>query len=530
MKNTIMRHTCKNILFITGAAALSACSQHQQQDERPNILLILADDMGYSDLGCYGSGIETPNLDSLAYSGLRFTQFYNAARSCPTRASLLTGLYPHQVGMGKMVSYNPTEQAPGPYQGYLNENCVTIAEVLKKAGYNTLMSGKWHVGESKPFWPLDRGFECYFGLISGASNYFDITKTKREGIKRRMALDHQPYYPPDSFYMTDAITDHAVKFLEQYADSTRPFFMYLAYTAPHWPLHAWPEDIAKYQGRFMKGWDALRKERHERMKNLGILTPGHRLSPRDEGIPEWESLSQEKKKEMDLKMAIYAAQIDRMDHGIGKVLKSLQESGKAKNTLVLFLSDNGACAETGVFGKDWRKNGLPPGGEDSYMSYGRAWANASNTPYRYYKQWCHEGGIRTPFILHWPGKIDKSGGFARTPAHINDIMATCAALGEAGYPDNINNKFIIELEGHVLPSLLQDGSAFVEHEILAWEHFGNRAVRAGSWKLVAEDGKDWELYNILKDPVELNNLVEKYPAKADSLKKIYGEWAAKVGI
>jgi arylsulfatase len=306
--------------------------------------------------------------------------------------------------------------------------------------------------------------------------------------------------------------------------------MYLAYTAPHWPLHAWPEDIAKYQGRFMKGWDALRKERYERMKNLGLLTPGHHLSPRDEGIPDWESLSEEKKKEMDLKMAIYAAQIDRMDQGIGKVLQQLKKSGKANNTLVMFLSDNGACAETGVYGKDWRKNGLSPGGADSYMSYGRAWANASNTPYRLYKKWCHEGGTRTPFIVHWPGNIEKPGGFARTPTHIIDIMATCKALGQAGYPEEVNNKPIIGLEGHDLTPLFQDEKTFVEHEVLAWEHYGNRAVRAGGWKLVAEDGKDWDLYNVLEDPVELNNLVKKQPAKADSMKKLYKEWAGKMGI
>jgi len=295
--------------------------------------------MGYSDIGCYGGEINTPNINRLAENGLRFSQFYNAARCCPTRASLLTGLYPHQAGMGNMVMHEVGGKKTGPYQGYLNDISVTIAEVLKDAGYSTLMSGKWHVGENRPNWPTDRGFDHYVGLISGGSNYFDITQGKRDDVVRIMAKDDQVYNPPkDGFYMTDAISDNAVEMLESAGEKENPFFMYVSYTAPHWPLHALPEDIEKYRGKYMQGWDEIRQKRYQRQLEMGLFDKDNcPLTPRDKDAPAWQDV--ENKEQMDMKMAVYAAQIDRMDQGIGKILDKLKQTGREENTLILFISN-----------------------------------------------------------------------------------------------------------------------------------------------------------------------------------------------
>lgn len=492
--------------------------------KRPNIVLIMADDMGYSDLGCYGSEISTPNLDRLAAGGMRFTQFYNAARCCPTRASLLTGLYPHQAGVGHMVD----DRGHPSYQGYLNDRCVTIAEVLKMAGYSTLMSGKWHVGEQRPHWPVDRGFDKYYGLIGGAANYFDISKTKASGVKRTMAIDDSSFTPEvGQFYITDAFTESAVKFIDGFARIKEPFFLYLAYTAPHWPLHAWPEDIAKYKGKYLKGWDLIRKERYERMIKMGLISKDWKLSPRDPRTWPW---AQEKNKElMDLKMAIYAAQIERMDHGIGEVLDKIKQIGAEENTLVLFLSDNGGCHEGGPTGFDRRRNGLPPGGVDSYMSYGLSWANASNSPFRRYKHWVHEGGIATPLIAYWPAVIKSRNSITHQTGHIIDIMATCLDVARIKYPKTYKGRELVGLEGGSLLPVLQ-GKKCRGHEALYWEHMGNRAGRCGKWKLVAEHKGKWELYDLEADRTELNNLVDKHPQKVEQLRTMYENWAQRCGV
>jgi arylsulfatase len=497
------------------------------KSSRPNIVLILADDMGYSDLGCYGSEIHTPNLDQLAAEGLRFSQFYNAARCCPTRASLLTGLYPHQAGMGGMVK-SPKNSTSGAYQGYLNDHCVTIAEVLKSAGYRTLMSGKWHVGEFRPHWPTDRGFDRYFGLISGAANYFDITKTKAPGIVRQMALDDQPYTPPkEGFYMTDAITEHAIDFLDHETDNQNPFFLYVAFTAPHWPLHALPEDIEKYRGKYSDGWEALRNQRYQKMREMKLINPEWPLSPPDPEAMPWDKVPDQEL--MDLKMAVYAAQIDRLDQSVGKILKNLRESGKVDNTLVLFLSDNGACHESGPLGFDNRNNGLPPGGVDSYMSYGRSWSNASNTPFRLHKHWVHEGGISTPLIAWWPGKIQQSGTITHQPGHIIDIMATCCDAAGVKYPDKVAAGPVIPLEGKSLLPVFK-GKTRKPPEILFWEHLGNRAVRKAKWKLVSVNKGKWELYDLEADRTELKDLREIYPEQLKEMISIYEKWALKWGV
>ncbi len=516
----------------SGAMAVSLCGRlpaaesaaSSRASGKPNIVLIMADDMGYSDIGCYGGEIHTPHLDRLASEGVRFSQFYNGARCCPTRASLLTGLYAHQAGIGFMVG----NQGYPAYQGYLNEQCVTIAEALKPAGYRTLMSGKWHVGEQRPHWPTDRGFDRYFGLISGAANYFDPSKTKAQGVTRKMAVDDRPYEPPkDGFYMTDAFTDHAVEFLDEARQDDKPFFLYLAYTAPHWPLHAWPEDIAKYKGKYRQGWDRLREERRQRMVQMGLIREDWAISPRDEKTWPWE---QEKDQElMDLKMAIYAAQVERMDAGIGRVLRKIEALGQRDNTLVMFLADNGGCAEGGPTGFDNRKNGLPPGGVDSYMSYGLSWANASNTPFRRYKHWVHEGGIATPFIASWPAVMKQRGTITHEVGHIIDVMATCVDAAGGEYPKTHGGKAVTPLEGKSLLSVFLDGRR-EGHDALFWEHEGNRAVRQGKWKLVSARGGSWELYDLEADRTELNNVIEAHPEKARELEALYRAWAERCGV
>jgi arylsulfatase A-like enzyme len=523
-------YTRREFLQTLGAAAAlvslhgARAAGQPQSKKQPNIVLIMADDMGYSDIGCYGGEVNTPNLDLLAAGGLRFSQFYNAARCCPTRASLLTGLYPHQAGVGHMVE----NRGYPAYQGYLNDHCVTIAEALKSAGYRTLMSGKWHVGEDRPHWPVDRGFDRYFGLISGAANYFDITKTKAPGVVRKMAIDDQPYTPPkEGFYMTDAFTDHAVQFLDQYGREDMPFFLYLAYTAPHWPLHARPADIARYKGKYLKGWEQLREERYQRMIKMGLISDKWKMSPRD---PQTQPWAQEEDKDlMDLKMAVYAAQIERMDYGVGRVLDKIRELGARDNTLVMFLADNGGCAEGGPRGFDNRKNGLPPGGVDSFMSYGQAWANASNTPFRRYKHWVHEGGIATPFIAYWPGVIKNGGAITRDVGHLIDVMATCLDVAGAEYPREYNGQKITPPEGKSLRPVFE-GRGRPGHEALFWEHEGNRAVRQGQWKLVAIEGKSWELYDLEADRTELNSLAAERPEKVNELKALYESWAKRCGV
>jgi len=523
-------HWRLNIGIIFSVLIVSAGCQ-TALDKRPNIVIIMADDMGFSDLGCYGGEINTAHIDQLAQEGLRFTSFYNAARCCPTRASLLTGLYPHQAGVGRMVSRKPAEAESGPYQGYLNDRCVTLAEVLKTAGYTTLMSGKWHVGEEHPHWPMDRGFDDYYGLISGGANYFDIRKTKAPGVQRHFARKNEEYMPPaENWYMTDAITDEALRMLDENESKNDPLFLYVAYTAPHWPLHAWPEDIKKYRGKYLIGWDKLRDQRYQRQKELGLfgdVLPV--LSERDPIVPAWSTLSEEKKNEMDLKMAVYAAQVECMDRGIGKILQKLEVLDKKDNTLVMFLSDNGACAEGGIYGRDFWENGVPPGGKDSFHNYGMAWANASNTPFRKYKQYTHEGGITTPLIISWPAQLKDKGGITNQPGHLIDIMATCCDVGAAEYPKLYNNHEITASSGKSLLTVIR-GERREPHEMLYWEHIGSVGIRKGDWKLVASRDEVWELYDLSGDRTELNNLIKTHPEKALELHRDWLDWAKACGV
>lgn len=533
-RQTIILQTA--ILFFA-ILATQSCSvkggEEKQTIEKPNILLILVDDMGYSDIGCYGGEINTPNIDRIAEEGLRFSRFYNAARCCPTRASLLTGLYPHQAGMGGMTGGGHSG-SPGPYQGYLNRQSVTLAEVLQTGGYYTAASGKWHVGEERPNWPTDRGFDNYFGLVSGAANYFDISRTKRSGIKRHFAIDSVEYMPSnEDFYMTTAITENALRFLDTARNKEQPFFLYLAYTAPHWPLHALQEDIDLYRGKFMQGWDVLREERYSRMLEMGLLDREWDMSERDPEVKPWDELTGEEKDRMDLLMAIYAAQMHRMDIGVGEVLAKLEEQGELDNTLIMFLSDNGGCHEGGIWGGDFWGNfwdgDARPGSGDSYHSYGRSWANLSNTPFRMFKHWVHEGGISTPFIVRWPGGVKDPGSISHEPGHIVDIMATCCEVAGVEYPREYRGETIIPAEGKSLLKVFKGGER-ESHEMLFWEHMGNAAVQRGDWKLVSKNEGSWELYNLAVDRTELNDLSEDYPEIKAEMLAAYDDWAEGVGV
>ncbi|MFC6100364.1 arylsulfatase [Olivibacter domesticus] len=498
-----------------------------QQADRPNIVVILADDMGYSDLGCYGSEINTPNLNKLAAGGLRFRTFYNAARCCPSRASLLTGLYPHEAGMGAMVSEADRPAIPGPYQGYLNKQSVTLAEVLGAAGYKTYMSGKWHVGERREHWPRQRGFERYFGLISGASSYFELVDEPR---KRSMAHDNDPWFPPDSgFYMTDAFTDSAVNFVEthQKQGEKKPFFLYLAYTAPHWPLHALQEDIAANKGKYDEGWDRIRRKRYQRMQDLGIIDSRYRLSERSANIPAWGSM--DKQSDWAHRMEVYAAMVQRMDKGIGKLLESLKRSGQLNNTLILFLSDNGACAEN-IDQRKLHDQQVAVGNRGSYLAYDEYWANASNTPFRMYKAWTEEGGINSPLIVHWPDKIKAdSGKITNAVGHIVDIMATCVDVAGATYPETFKGNRITPLKGQSLLPVFTGGK--LRDRKLYWEHFGKWAVREGDWKLVGEaKSGQVQLFNLAEDPVETQDLAKIRKDIVSKLTKDYHQWSLDVGV
>lgn len=513
--------------FVLGTTLLFHFSFVSAQEQRPNIILIMADDMGYSDIGCYGSEIKTPNLDRLASNGLRFRQFYNGARCCPTRASLITGLYPHQAGIGHMTNdpenKNAFDYGIPAYRGDINDQSVTLAQVLKSAGYQTFMAGKWHLGyHDRNDWPLQRGFDKYYGILAGASNYFNPT-----GNRGLTFMNERIEPEGEDFYITDAFTNYGIRFIKE-QEKKQPFFLYLAYTSPHWPLNALKSDIDKYRGRYKQGWSVLRQERLKRMKAMGVVNNATDLSP-DDGT-DWDALTPEQQNEMDTRMAIYAAQIDRMDQNIGGLLKTLEKSGSLNNTLILFLSDNGACAEGGELGGGKKELLETKGG---YMlSYGQSWANVSSTPFKKYKHWTHEGGIGTPLIAYWPAKTPQTvkGKFTDQYGFLPDIMATIINVSGAKYPAEYNGNIITPLQGNSLLPLLLGKDKPVHLNPIFWEHEGNAAVRDGDMKLVKGYQGAWELYDISKDRSEMNDLSSKMPGKVAKLTTAYEEWAKKVGV
>jgi arylsulfatase A-like enzyme len=516
--------------------------------KKPNIIVMMVDDLGYSDLGCYGGDISTPNIDSLGYNGLRFTQMYNGARCCPSRAALLTGLHPHQAGIGQMTA----DLGMPAYQGYLREGCVTIAEVMKTAGYRTMISGKWHVsgswdnrdranwilGDKKHPLPKQRGFDRSFGLLNAADSFWNPKSLILEDV----LIDVET----TDFHMTDAIGDHAVNQIEESVEMGMPFFQYVAFTAPHWPLHAWEDDIVKYEGKYMAGYDAIRTSRHEQQKGLGVVDDKWEISPRDSDSPDWDDV--QNKEYEDIRMATYCAMIEQVDRTVGRIIDTLKAQGEFENTVIMFLSDNGGCAELFQEDADWpdpsqwessttlegepvRVGDIPelrPGPDTTFQAVELPWANVSDAPFRLFKRWVHEGGISTPFIVHWPDGIEKSN-ILNNPMHIIDISATCYEIAGAQYPKEYHDTEITPLEGEsFLPAL--KGREMNREAPITVEHEGNRGIRIGDWKLVAEWDKPWELYNITDDRTEQNDLIDGEKDRAKAFEKQYYEWAERAEV
>lgn len=525
------------------------CPGTETHQSPPNIVVILADDLGFSDLGCFGSEISTPNIDRMASEGLRMSQFYTTPRCCPSRAALLTGLYPQQAGIGNMME----DRGVLGYRGELNRNCLTIAEELRRANYHTAMVGKWHLSHmyfdekkqlnyesAEPFWdnknswPLQRGFEDYFGTIHGVTSYYDPFSLVRGNMPIRAE--------GTNFYYTDAITENAVADIGRLAWGGKPFFLYVAYTAPHWPLQAPEMDIAKYRQRYLAGWDAVRNNRYQRQIELGIIDKNWPMSPRDSRVPAWSNV-------VDIKweanrMATYAAMIEHLDNGVGHILDTLKAKGIEQNTLVIFFSDNGACAE--IIAPEWydipsrtrdgrsikvgnSNHSTFAGPDNVWQSYGVPWANVSDTPFLLYKHFTHEGGIASPFIAHWPAVIQKPGAVSGQLGHVTDVMATLVEIAGAKHPDNYEGHPIQPLEGKSLLPIFE-GKRRPNSSPIFWEHEGNRAVRLQEWKLVARNGQAWELYNVETDRTEQNNLASTHPEKVEEMSDLYAAWAKRCNV
>ncbi len=496
---------------------------------RPNIVLIIVDDMGFSDLGCYGSEIPTPNIDRLAQSGVRYTQFYSTARSCPTRASLMTGLYPHQAGIGKMTEdYGSVYSTNPSYQGFLNKNCVTIAEVLKKAGYHTYMTGKWHLGiNEQDRWPLQRGFDEFYGILGGACSYLDPFTVGKLG-QRITYGNIQPKKPAGSYYTTDAFTDYALQFLESSKSDDAPYFLYLSYNGVHWPLHAKETDISKFAGVYDKGWQEIQAARHKRMIDMGIVDESWGLAEWE--MKQWSEVPAENRAKLAYRMQVYAAQLHCIDYNVGRVLDWIEQSGERDNTIIMFLSDNGGCAE------NYSMNGS--GSIDDInnpskinVSYGLPWAQVSNTPFRKYKVRAYEGGLSVPLIFSWPEQYSQySGQLRQNVAFLPDIMATILDATDAEYPTIYKGNTIKPHSGSsILPTLDNPNQSI--HDYIYGEHFDNRYVRHGDWKAVWDQNtKAWELYNIPQDRTERNNLAKKHPDIINGLIAQWTAWANSYGV
>jgi len=514
----------KKLLFLASATAIApACfapalrAATEQKPQKPNILLICADDLGWSDVGCYGSEVRTPNLDALAKNGIRFTSFHNTSKCFPSRACLLTGLYAQQTGYAKTWNH--------PFL-----NAITLGELLKEAGYVTLWSGKHHSTQH----PLTCGFDHFYGFLEGGSNYFN-PGNQREGegapAKRlknspKWAIDSQtfePFTPPEKdFYTTDYFTKYALQWLDDYKDSEKPVFLYMAYNAPHSPLMAWPEDIAKYKGIYKAGYEAIRKARYEKQLQMGLIDKHYKLSPPT--YKPWNELTPKQQAEEERKMAVYAAMIDRMDQNIGKILDKLKAQGKLDNTLVIFVSDNGASAEEGPV------DGYGEIGSLTNWSYlGKSWANVCNTPFRYYKMFSYEGGIATPLIISWPDGLKNPGRISGFTGHFIDIMPTLAELTGATYPAKYKGKPVLPCEGVSLMPVVRDEN--MEHPRPLYWAFGNgEGMREGKWKLVRQGLKNkWSLFDITADPSETNDLAVKNPSQVETMKNAFQAWQQRVG-
>lgn len=512
------------LAFLLITEGLSA--QKKTGLKKPNIILIMVDDMGFSDIGSYGSEIKTPNLDKLASEGMRFREFYNNSICAPTRASLMTGQYPHRAGMG----YFDVNLGLPAYQGFLNKESLTIAEVLKQNGYSTLMSGKAHLGKDSLCWPNQRGFEQFYGFIPGASNFFDIgSYGKAEPVVLIKNNKKETLKPGE--YLTNTITDNALGFLDEQNKLNKPFFLYLAFNAPHWPLQALPEDIEKYRGKYDIGWDSVRQQRLARQKELGILLPGQRIAERDPEVPQWANLTYEQKQLWKSKMEVYAAMIDRVDQSVGRVLDKLRALKKDDNTFIIFISDNGA---QGGFSNALRKpirNSGPIGSPGSYDYQEQPWAYVSNTPFRQYKNNMHEGGFSSPLIAWFPKQV-KGGTLVKGTGHLIDLAPTFYELAGAKYPASLNGITPHPLPGKSLVPVLNGAVTEVNRgEPIFWERAGNRAVRKDNWKIVSTyPNYKWELYDLSKDRGETTDLSNQRPEIVDQLSAAYFNWAERTGV
>lgn len=500
------------LVFSCGTSQVNS----QKKSEKPNIILILVDDMGYSDIGSYGGEINTPNLDKLANQGIRFTQMHNTSKCFPSRATLLTGVYAQQNNM----SENPSSF----------QNAISLGDLLKTAGYRTLQSGKNHSKTSL----YDFGFDRVYEFFGGATNHFNPGKQRKgepqpifKGGPDTWNIDdkaYKPYNTDKDFYSTDYFTKQAISYLDEYKNEKKPFFLYLAYTAPHDPLMAWPEDIAKYRGKYAVGYKAIREARYKKMVELGMVDASMKLSK--ETFKDWDLLSEEEKDKEDLRMAIYAAMIDRIDQNVGKLLDKLKEIGKLDNTLILFASDNGANSVDAE--KKYNKNSVKLGAKIGDVSYwastGEDWANVSNTPYRYFKSYSYEGGICTPFIAYWPGAIKNTGSINNQPLHFVDVMATCQDITGAKYPTTFRNEAIVPMQGESFLPILKGGAPTERLKPIFWQYNNGKAIRLGDFKAVAH--KDvWALYDMTADRNETNDLKGKNPEKLNELVKLYDTWA-----
>lgn len=519
------------IILIGNIGLHSSAQSKYKTNKKPNIILIMVDDMGYSDLGSYGSEISTPNLDKLAKEGIILREFYNNSICAPTRASLLTGQYQHKAGVG----FFDVNLGLPAYQGYLNKESLTLGEVFRSGGYSTLLSGKWHVGsEDESQWPNQRGFDKFYGVLKGGANYFNA-KPMRGNYPVTLIKNNVRQNPPDdSYYFTDEIGNNAVQFLDEQNKEKKPFFLYLAFTAPHWPLQAKPEDIAKYKGKFDKGWDKLREQRLEKLKANGILTSTQTISEKDPEIPDWDKLTYDEKEFWKKKMEVYAAMVDNMDQNVGKVLKKLKELEKDDNTLIVFISDNGAQGGGDSFTQQKRQsvvNSGPIGTSGSFDYQERNWAYLSNSPLRQYKNNFHEGGFSSPFIAWFPNKI-KAGRIDKGTGHLIDLAPTFYELAGISYPRTLNGVKSNPLAGKSLLPVLFDGASEVNRGApIFWERAGNRAVRDGKWKIVSTyPAYKWELYDIEKDRGETADLSEQNPGIVNKLAAAYFEWANKTGV
>lgn len=510
--------------IMVGAMVLTLvvnASLFAQKKQRPNIILVLVDDLGFSDTSPYGAtDLETPNINRLASEGLKLKEFYNNSICAPTRASLLTGQYQHKAGVGY---FNVNLGLPA-YQGFLNKESLTLAEVLKSGGYSTIISGKWHVGDDEDQWPAQRGFDKSFGFIGGASNYYEINENGKEDVK--LLKNNKPYYLAKDKYLTEEITNNALEFLDEQNEEKKPFFLYLAYNAPHWPLQALPEDIAKYKGRYSIGWDSLRTLRHKNAIEEGVIDKDQKIAVRDDKLQSWDKLTYDEQKYWQTRQEVYAAMIDRVDQGIGRVLAKLKDLKKDDNTLIVFISDNGAQGGNNLRLYTSRNTG-PVGTAGSYEVQNSNWSQTGNSPLRNYKGTPYEGGISAPFIAWYPKSI-KANTIAQGTAHLIDLAPTFYQLAGVTYPTKYKGITTNALVGRSLvPVLTGQADKLERGEPLFWERGGNKAVRDGKWKLVStEDGK-YELYDIEKDRAENTDLAAQNPEVVQKLKAQYRVWAQK---